>query len=375
MFDELRNKDVYLMLDGARVRTRSFLGFAISTGSRMFYYKNVHLTESSTADVILREINECVDELRAKDIRVFSVVADNASSMQRALRELKEMHMTDEECVDDEDDGVAAGMSTDDVISTASVELERMGILVYRCSAHSLQLLLKDFVQLQGLAEWKEEILEMLDDYKSTETAGWLKNSQEQNNVSPVLTVLRATTVRWNSLCEAAERLLKLKPFLKRKHQDNRDSFWELTQFFVVMSAPIKTLTNSLQATKSSLCEMAEGVTKLREKLEAAASTEFVTNSPDMSDLATQLLGLYDDRVEKNFSFDAKKIFTFLHPATERVNWCPDEVEEHETRLMKYLIPFARVRGFTARPKVEDEDTLEERLETEVGGTVGRRAL
>ena len=90
LYEHLRGKDVYLMVDGATVQRRCWMGFALSDGEHAYHLRNVEIKESCTTRFVHQLISDVVQELAHCDIRVFSVTADNASAMQGALKQLSQ---------------------------------------------------------------------------------------------------------------------------------------------------------------------------------------------------------------------------------------------------------------------------------------------
>ena len=257
LFKYLQGKDVYMMVDGATVARRTFLGISICDGTTSFYLRSVEIKGRNDAKKLTAAMREAIALLRRNDIYVFSVVADNASSMQKALRELRRLDAewlkecevvldndgTNSDIADEGDDATTSGAKdstseddssdelVDECISSSLEDVENDGIFVYRCSTHSLQLVLKDMMQVPRMGQWKKDLSSLLKRYQERD----LLKSFEENQGDNVKQLIRPTEIRWNSVFDCAVRLYQLKEFLLEEDRENEE-FWGATVFFTMDS-------------------------------------------------------------------------------------------------------------------------------------------
>ena len=148
VFAHLEGQDVSLMLDGGRVMRRNFVSFSVSDGTNAFCLDNEEYKESVTGDRILESILKYIELLRRSHIFVFSVCADNAASMQKALRTLLNLCTQETE---EEDEGPAPEQGDDEndedsegevsaimtAINNAVDRVRLQGILVYSSATNA----------------------------------------------------------------------------------------------------------------------------------------------------------------------------------------------------------------------------------------------
>ena len=246
----------------------------------------------------------------------------------------------------------------DELLSEVTERLTKSGILAFRCSAHSLQLLLKDFVHSDCMKEWKNDVRDVIDKYsKKKAFVDFLDNSQaicdiadqDRKRVRPM------TEVRWNSLLDSSKSILAVREHMAEKDKNN-EAFWEKTAFFVEIAGPIGVLTDQMQRDGSHFSDFVLGIQALGSVLGESTTTY---KNTQFAAAAEELEKLYDVRLKKNFCGDGYELFCYFDPSTNHaVRKAEDKVRVRKI-ASRYLCPFARSRQLVY-PDATDNEVAQE---------------
>ena len=374
LYAKLRGKDVSLLMDGATVMRRSFLGFAICDGDNSYFLDCVELKHGSSSPALQAHIEQLVRLLLSKDIRVFSLVADNAPNIQRAIRETQSLNSqwqvisetggdSDPDSDSDSDDETVSSDTNapdiGEVITSVFDSLENSGILRYRCSVHGLQLVLKDFTAFASVSQFKDTATAMITKYeKPSQWRTTLETNQTDAGKAKPLRVKRFTSVRWNSLYDSVKTLVELRPYMVESDKNNVN-FWRFADFFLVVCQPITTLSDVLQANNSPMFTYAAAVrtllTTYKDVLTAAAQ-EY-----GHEDECNGMWTAVNERCAKHLVYDGVKMMMFLNPSIDHANVDGDTLRRNGALVVKYAVAHALRRGV-----VGTEQELKELVEGEI---------
>ena len=95
-------------------------------------------------------------------------------------------------------------------------EPEFEGIFPLRCAAHTIQLAVKDLLKTDELKGVKPTVDEILGIFKDIDKKAALESVQAAAGIPPprIRGLVKPVETRWNSLYDAAERIISLKNFL-----------------------------------------------------------------------------------------------------------------------------------------------------------------
>ena len=390
LFEKLKGKDVSLLLDGATVKRRSFLGYAISDGDNSYFLRAVELKAGSSGSELARQIGNLIDELDSAHINVFSIVADNAPNIQKGIRDMQvlsdywqleaEGSESDVDDVDTDDDDTESSDSfsdsevVDDAINTVFASLGNRKILRYRCSVHGLQLLLKDLTELPRVSDFKDEVVQLVNKYsKFTESRGVLEANQKDANpaITKVRQIKRFTSVRWNSLVDTVKSLTELKKFMHDSDRD-KEEFWNAAAYFLKVSSPIAILSDRLQAENSSMFEYAKGISTLLQNYNGELTAAGVEHN--FVEESAEMWNALKDRCAKNLVYDGVSMTAFLDPSVDHANVAEHLSLERVDLICEYVVDYSHRRGIkTNATNLESRlDELKERVEQELSTFLSR---
>ena len=367
VFKELRGEDVFLMLDGATCSRRTYLGFGITHNEVAYFLDDVEIKGVNDAEAIGTAIRGVLGTLKDAQINVFSAVADNAAVIQKALTQL---HATDSEwtaeadvvftevCeegdsgseaedheIDDNCEETEACDTSEEAVSTMESILEECdkvlkneGIFVYRCSSHSLQLVLGDILtKIPRIQTWKKKVMVMVETYTSRSGAANLERVQVEADETP-LKVIRPTSVRWNSLFDCCLRLAELKKWMYQPDQAQKQ-FWSTLKWFITIAGPIASATDTLQRNGCTFVEFISTLQGVEDKLKACEDK--FSSQEDLNDFKA-LMKIFELRKEKNFAFDGVLVYKFLNPSTDTSGWSQQKVDYTFELTKTYALAHAR---------------------------------
>jgi len=126
------------------------------------------------------------------------------------------------------------------------------------CSAHSIQLIVKDVLLAERWAEVKSTVEEVLKQFSSKkECRTKLHSLQEASGRDTILNLIKPNETRWNSFLYASRRLQALRAFVDLIFKQNED-FWGKLTLLIDFLEPFQTATDIVQRDSSTLFDVFE---------------------------------------------------------------------------------------------------------------------
>ena len=263
ILEELRGKFVTLAIDGWTGQTYGSKNtniLALAAGKSYLLWSDRNEDEKDSTDNYLFPLgHEKIEELKKEEIAVCAITTDNAPNMVR--------------------------------IGTLLYQLEESGpvILHLSCSAHSIQLMLQEIVELEPIQHLIKKSLSIIEPFIGKNGKEWrlaLRRMQSvmAPNKSPLKLILFNNT-RWLSRFECIRRLILLKPQLKlvftQMTSSSQYSFIHAETFWLQLESVIHPLlnafkqgTNMVQQDSASLHTLDQALTGIRKAIEVCKPSE-----------------------------------------------------------------------------------------------------
>ena len=241
----------------------------------------------------------------------------------------------------------------------------RVGSTVYRCAAHSLQLVLGDFLAHKCFSQWQDKVNEIVDRYVDPRNADTLLKNQTDIPEKNRCGLLRILSVRWNTMVDAVKRIVKLREYLFVDDRKN-DSFFDTCAFFLLMSEPIAELTDQVQGNSSTFMSFMRGLAAL-----TATLKQCVAEAGDFAAEAEELVEFYNERLDKNFTFDGTRLFNFLDPSQNQRDMPSQDENDLFELTSSYVTQYLSCRD----PNGATAASFKERVERELTLFLGRNIV
>ena len=214
---------------------------------RFSFFPLLH-NDNDTILQVLEQGKKTIDELGGK---VMAVVGDNHSGLQLGVQK-KHTLTTISYCL--RSTGIQRFLA------------KHPGIFGLRCAAHSLQLLMGDLYKHRPLCNALRLGEAILTHFSNVDAKQKLMDIQKAAQVEPLKLIspvatrsheqmfpaLHAVRHRWNSTCDAHERMVKLRPYINAVVV-LANSYWDDMCLAVKVMKPLAVATDILQRDKSTV--------------------------------------------------------------------------------------------------------------------------
>eukprot|EP00756_Hemistasia_phaeocysticola_P045952 Hpha_TRINITY_DN19707_c0_g1::TRINITY_DN19707_c0_g1_i1::g.21827::m.21827 len=141
--------------------------------------------------------------------------------------------------------------------------------------------------------------------------------------------VLCPNETRWSTWVQCWERTIDLKEDLRQLQLPFRLSFVDIERA-ILLCKPLATATTVLESEDANLVTVKEQMERVTAELARLKGMEGIMRA------AEDLEKFWKMRVEKNFSFDALKVFAILDPAVSQMHWAKEQRKESKDILVRY---------------------------------------
>lgn len=326
----------------------SWLNFGVVCNKRSYFIRSITCKESLTAEVILGYIAEVVKEIESNGVVVVTAFcSDNGANLRRAIELYIDRH--------------------------------RPWAFFVRCTAHSIQLIVKDAMEAV-CPTLQQEIAAAVSLFRGNARVRAFMKFQADSGEKP-LRLIRPVCVRWNSYFDAARRILDrwdcFSYALRRAECGKKDTeaatgdakkfasdeFKEKLVSFCAATGPLAEATDVVQAE-------AFDITSLWDVLETTAMRIGDIESKERTDfgrrLCAALRSAYAQRWDTNLNHSSLlSIVTFLTPSRRREKGLTSLPPHHLAKFMNYCVGYC-LHKEGASENEERRTTLRVALEMEL---------
>lgn len=315
--EKIRSADsVTMMSDGwTNVNQDSIINIMVATPEPVFYSSVPTEGESHTGVYIADILGGAINDIGSDKVK--AVVTDNARNMVTAWKELRKKFPY---------------------------------LITYGCLGHGLNLLLSDVCKIPFIAEFLEEVKEVILYFKSHEKPRQVLKQLAAKSGEKMVSLKLTVPTRWQSQRESLRSILRLKYPLKMTiaHEeveriipetirnnidDHENYFWKNTQKIYNMIAPVSLLIKNIEGDKPNLSYFPTKLRKLKKFLLQAETLDFL--NVDDEDQFTNTLA---DR--HAFMFHPVQLAAhLLNPKLRTKNLNPQE----EQQAIQYIIDYAKI--------------------------------
>ncbi|XP_065365489.1 uncharacterized protein LOC135958514 [Calliphora vicina] len=314
---KLTNKIISLKMDSATRHDRSMFGVnaqIIDKGKvEVFTLSMKEICVPQTAVNLKLEVEEVLREFNIAKKQIYTITTDNGRNMLKAVDMLAET--TQEETYAQND-------SEETLLNLEEFEndfiAEHRNILSVKCAAHTLQLIVKDFLGKANIISVVEKARQVV---KTLRTPKCRQVLQMLNLGKPSLDV----PTRWSSTFLMIQKLLKYTEFCNEQlHRPLTDQEWGKLNDLLIILSPIHETTLKLQGEQLVMGECYKAWFELKVKLESLTT-----------ELSTTILDCIKAREPNLLNAEVLNAAIFLDPRFRRL--LPQNKKEEAKNHLKVL--------------------------------------
>lgn len=219
----INEQAITLALDGwTNTRSNKVINILLICSGIAYYYTTIE-NENNLNNVawLVPKLKEKIDLLIEKKLNIVAITTDNENLMKATCKKLK----------------------------------EAIPILnIVPCSAHLIQLCFKQICKVDSIQIILKEATTIINIIKNNKVNNLkLKNLQLDGGVNKPLKLINPIEIRWTSLIDSIERLLKLKDFIKSINVQITDNFWDNLRDLHLFLEPFKHSIEQIQKDNATL--------------------------------------------------------------------------------------------------------------------------
>src|SRR5690606_16965732 len=181
----------------------------------VYYYRSIeNKNDFNNVEWLIPKLKEVIDVLVEKKINIVAITTDNENLMKATRNKLKEIYPI---------------------------------LIIIPCSAHIIQLCLKKICNIEKIKIIIDETIETINLIKNNKAnKNQLENLQLKAGIIEPLKLIKPIEIRWTSLINCMERLLKLKEYTEQIVKKN-DNFWVNLNFLYLFLEPFRYSIEQIQ--------------------------------------------------------------------------------------------------------------------------------
>lgn len=193
----------------------------ISSGIAYYYSSIVNEHNSNNVEWLVPQLKDKINVLVERKLNIVAITADNENLMKATCKKIKE---------------------TFPILN------------IVPCSAHLVQLCLKKICAVDKIKPIIDDTIKIIANIKSDKTKYLkLKNLQIEKGINSPLKLIYPIAVRWASLIDSIERLLKLKEFIKVIMSAISKEFWDNLDSLYLLIEPFRRSIDQIQKDSATL--------------------------------------------------------------------------------------------------------------------------
>lgn len=214
---------ITLAIDGwTNVRSNKVTNILLICSGIPYYYTSIENKYSAnTAEYLTEILNEKINFLLNKGLRIIAITSDNENLMKLTRRNLIKLHPI---------------------------------LITIPCSAHIIQLCFKSICSVENINKIINETIEIVKSIRNNKkNRVKLQELQKEENVNQQLKLIYPVEIRWTSLILCLERLFSLRKYIDQLNLSLTNNYWDNLRDVYILLKPFKEAINSIQNNSATL--------------------------------------------------------------------------------------------------------------------------